>query len=272
MQVCIYVCPPSAIKPMADVARVAFTMHELDHLPEGKLTWPTILNSLDLLITPTGWNRSIWRKLGVTVPIEVAPLGIDPSIYFPSTGGTCRFLSVHENLGSPSSRENWLDTLKAYFAAFSASDPVVLTIKTWKWKEASWAQAVEDVAREQGKAETDRPRLEVIGAHQTSSEMRALYQSAWLFLKNANREGWSLPSTEAIACGTRVAASRIQPLVSHLPAGTRWFTLGDHNELKYLFRRELQDFKDHLRRCQRHPILQTAKLVEQHLQRHIALD
>ena len=60
--------------------------------------------------------------------------------------------------------------------------------------------------------------------------MRDLYLSAWLFVKNANREGWGLPATEAVACGIRVAASEIQPLRSHLPAGTRWFRLGDTAE------------------------------------------
>ena len=36
-----------------------------------------------------------------------------------------------------------------------------------------------------------------------------------------------MPCTEAIACGTPVAATAIEPLLSHLPQDTRWFGPGD---------------------------------------------
>ena len=114
MDACLFVCPPSAIQRSHDVPAAAFTMHELDHLPEAKKAWPEILNGLDLLITPTSWNRRVWELVGVKIQIDVVPLGIDVDSYFPVTGRSCVFLAVHENLGSGSSRENWHDTLTAY--------------------------------------------------------------------------------------------------------------------------------------------------------------
>ncbi len=92
--------------------------------------------------------------------------------------------------------------------------------------------------------------------------MRALYQQAWLFLKNANREGWSMPCTEALACGTPVAATRIEPLLSHLPQETRWFDPGSVEQLRAVLEREYTRFRSHLRLAQRNDAEVMTKLVE----------
>ena len=119
MELALFICPPDKIKFGRQVRSAAITMHELDHLPEAKRDWVEILNRLDLVITPTEWNREVWERAGVSTPIEVVPLGIDPELYFPATGRRCTFLCVHENLGGETSRENWHDTLRAYLATFS---------------------------------------------------------------------------------------------------------------------------------------------------------
>ena len=114
MELVLFICPPGNIRFGRPVPCAAITMHELDHLPEAKQHWPAVLNRLDLVITPTEWNREVWQREGVTTPIAVVPLGVDPSLYFPVTGRCCTFMCVHENLGGDSSRENWRETLLAY--------------------------------------------------------------------------------------------------------------------------------------------------------------
>jgi len=262
MELALFICPPGKIKFGRSVRSAAITMHELDHLPESKRDWVDILNRLDLLITPTAWNRDVWRQVGVTVPIEVVPLGIDTESYFPLTGRRCTFLCVHENLGGDSSREDWLDTLRAYLGAFTADDDVRLVVKTWKWKPAEFAAARLGVLAELGVGEEQAAEIDVIDGVLDADRMRDLYQRAWLFLKNANREGWSMPCTEALACGTPVAASRIQPLLSHLGEDTRWFEQGDVAGLRAVLEREYARFRSHLRLAQRHDAADMAKLVE----------
>ena len=102
-----------------------------------------------------------------------------------------------------------------------------LVVKTWKWKPTEYKQARIELLAELGLDEARAAAIEVLDAVLSAVQMRELYQRAWLFLKNANREGWSVPCTEAIACGTPVAATRIEPLLSHLPEETRWFDPGD---------------------------------------------
>lgn len=262
MELALFICPPGKIKFGRQVRSAAITMHELDSLPESKRDWTEILNRLDLVITPTAWNREIWERAGVTTPIEVIPLGVDPELYFPATGLRCTFLCIHENLGGETSRENWCETLRAYLSAFRGEEGVRLVIKTWKWKPDEFQVALEAVLDELGLDETEAAEIEVLDAVLSSNEMRDLYQRAWLLIKNANREGWSMPCTEAIACGTPVAATRIQPLLSHLPENTRWFDLGDADELQRILRREHARFVSRLRLAQRHDACVTAKLVE----------
>jgi glycosyltransferase involved in cell wall biosynthesis len=244
------------------VHSVAITMHELDHLPDSKHDWTEALNQLDLVITPTNWNLEVWERAGVTTPIQVVPLGVDSELYFPVTGRRCTFLCVHENLGGETSRENWKQTLRVYLETFTRDDDVRLVVKTWKWKPEEFQAARAEVLGELGLDEAEAAEIEVLDAVLSADEMRDLYQRAWLLIKNANREGWSMPCTEAIACGTPVAATRIEPLLSHLPEDTRWFAPGDVEELQRVLMREHERFLSRLRLAQRHDATVTAKLVE----------
>jgi glycosyltransferase involved in cell wall biosynthesis len=262
MEVALFICPPGKVKFGRRVHSAAITMHELDHLPPEKLDWVAVLNRLDLVVTPTAWNREVWERAGVSTPIEVIPLGVDPELYFPATGLRCTFLCVHENLGGETSRENWLQTLRAYLQTFTREDDVRLVIKTWKWKPERFRAARQALLEELGVKEADAAGVEVLDGVLPPEQMRALYQGAWLFVKNANREGWSMPCTEAIACGTPVAATAIEPLLSHLPDGTRWFEPGDVQELGRILGREHARFRSRLRLARRHDASVTARLVE----------
>jgi glycosyltransferase involved in cell wall biosynthesis len=305
MEVALFICPPGKIKFGRQVRTAAITMHELDHLPDSKREWAEVLNRLDLVLTPTEWNREVWRRAGVTTPVKVVPLGVDPELYYPATGRRCTFLSVHENLGGETSREDWRHTLRAYLEAFAGVEDVRLVVKTWKWKPGEFERAHEQTLAELGLAPNGArdgagarlngvgegaetggggattsgaeaagaarttagaagaaPEIEVIDRVLAAEEMRALYQGAWLFLKNANREGWSMPCTEALACGTPIAATRIEPLLSHLPEQTTWFEPGDVEELQRILRREHARFRSRLRLAQRHDATAMTRLVE----------
>jgi glycosyltransferase involved in cell wall biosynthesis len=270
IDVCLYTSPPWSMRKvhLPGARRVGFTMHELEELQEGKRDWPDILNTLDLVLTPTAWNRSVWRRLGVRTPIEVVPLGVDPAAYFPGTGHACVFLAVHESLGSPHSRENWGDTLKAYYSAFTAPDRVLLRIKTWKWDPERFE--AQRLVEARGRATDELPPVEVVDTALSHAQMRALYLESSLFLKNANREGWSIPCTEAMACGTQVAATSIEPLRSHLPASTLWFAPGDWRGLRELLRRCHREFSADREERRRYASSLTCRLVSESLKRHFS--
>src|SRR5207237_661162 len=145
-------------------------------------------------------------------------------------------------------------------------DAITWRIKTWKWKPEAFEDARAEVAGEQSIDLADLPAIEVIDGALDAAAMRELYQSAWLFIKNANREGWGLPATEAVACGARVAATRIQPLISHLPEDTRWFELGDRKQLSELLTNEYRAFVADRDVRRGHTWAKTAELVARSLE------
>ena len=62
--------------PLRSDKLVLFTMFESPTLPEG---WVESVNNMaDLLIVPSKWNQKIFDEAGVTVPIAVVPLGVNP--------------------------------------------------------------------------------------------------------------------------------------------------------------------------------------------------
>src|SRR5208283_3119352 len=129
------------------------------------------------------------------------------------------FLAVHEALGEPQphTREDWTETLRAYYTAFTAADSVLLRIKTWKWYPDEFEQARRSIATEHTNAD-GHPPVEIVDATLSHEQMRALYLGSAMFVKNANREGWSIPCSEAVACGTPVASTDIPVLRSYLPS------------------------------------------------------
>ncbi|MBX9623455.1 MAG: glycosyltransferase [Gemmataceae bacterium] len=61
-----------------DRRTAAFTMWETDALPPAAVR---SLNRCGLVVVPSQWGADCFRANGVTVPIEVVPLGYDPEVF-----------------------------------------------------------------------------------------------------------------------------------------------------------------------------------------------
>lgn len=175
---------------------VFYTMHESETFEGDKADWPELLNKCKLIITPTVWNQGVFVKAGVTVPIVVVPLGTDTRFYHPYVAHD-RFnvLTVHEAFGAESSRENWKMTLEAFNELFADKTNVNLTVKSWNIK-----QDVVEELRKSGAMD----KVTLMSMSLERGAMASLYQQHFVFVKNSNREGWSIPLTEAMACGMPV--------------------------------------------------------------------
>jgi glycosyltransferase involved in cell wall biosynthesis len=262
MEAALFICPLSRIKFGRQVATAAIVMHELDAMHGDGTESIDILNRLDLAIVPAERDRALCEHVGVSTPVAVVPLGIDPELYFPVTGRRCTFLCVHEGLGNDVARANWRQTLRSYFSTFTHEQKVRLVINTWKWEPERFEAARLEVLAELGVDASAAPPVEVLDGGMPAERMRDLYQRAWLFIENTSHECWSVACTEAQACGTPVAATDMRALYSQLPDGTKWFGDGHGRQLENILEREYLRFMVHLRNCQRHSGAATAKLVE----------
>ncbi len=111
--------------------------------------------------------------------------------------------------------------------------------------------------------------MEVVDATLSHAEMRALYLESALFVKNANREGWSVPCSEAVACRTPVAATDIPVLRSHLPSTTRWFPVGDWRLLSAHLVDRYRRFSVELQQSHLYTDALMCRLVSEGLEQHL---
>jgi len=227
--VALWIRPPHYVK-YPEFAKgkknVFFTMHETEVFEGWKSDWPELLNRCDAVITPTQWNKDVFKKHGVKIPIYVVPLGVNSKDFSGSRPYNFSILTLHDALGKENSRENWKDTLKAYYDAFYGEhhSDVRLTIKSYNINYAQYNRDLNEARA--GRDHGNLPMINIIDLNLTKEGLNRLYGCHHVFIKNANREGWSLPLWEAMSAGCKVIHSDLPVFSDVDPRFTRSFTLG----------------------------------------------
>jgi glycosyltransferase involved in cell wall biosynthesis len=190
--------------------RVGFTMHEVDRLP---VEWVAQANQMDELWTPTQWGAEVFAASGVTRPVYVVPLGVDPARYTPGPprarlAGRTVFLSVFEW----GARKGWDLLLRTYRAAFRPSDPVLLVLKV------DHRAPGPNPAREIAALLPDpSPQVALLYNQALSADrLVELYRAADCFVLPTRGEGWGMPVLEAMACGVPAIATDWSGLTAFL--------------------------------------------------------
>ncbi|NJO04914.1 MAG: glycosyltransferase family 4 protein, partial [Chloroflexaceae bacterium] len=182
--------------------RIGFTMHEADRLPAS---WVAQANLMHEVWTTSTWGAEVFGASGVQRPISVIPLGVDTEHFSPAAAPrpllTERtvFLSVFE--WGP--RKGWDVLLRAYRAAFRATDPVLLLLKL------DCRQPAVNPLRAMAHLLPDpSPPVGVLYNQNLSGEqLNALYQCADCFVLPTRGEGWGMPILEAMACAVPAIAT-----------------------------------------------------------------
>jgi glycosyltransferase involved in cell wall biosynthesis len=245
--VVLWIRPPHYIKNHEfDVKKknVIFTMHESDTFNDWKSDWPKLLNKVDAIITPTEWNKQVFIKNGVTKPIFVVPLGVNPNDFHGAKDYVFSILTLHDRLGSDSSRENWKDTLTAYYQAFkdNNSSSVSLTIKSYNINRSKYESFINGL--KENYIGNNFPPINIVDINLVAQDLNNLYANHWLFIKNANREGWSLPLIEAMSCGLPIAHTDIPVLDWTKDYRERYvFKVGDVEGLKNILLDKFKHWK-----------------------------
>lgn len=210
----IYLQPaaPDGFRPRPGRFTVGLTMTERESLAGylPRLDWTARCNAMDLILTPSEWNRAVFERHGIR-NVVVTPLGVDERSYRPRPVG---FLSVLTGYGQPGSRANWRDLVDCFKEEFAGQDDVVLTIvsqlRRRPFQYAGVREALRtfprDVAEHVRARRRPLPRVVVQdGGGFSQDQMRALYQAHDVYVAYS-REGWGLPALEAMACALDVIA------------------------------------------------------------------
>lgn len=181
--------------------RIGYTMLEVDRLPAE---WVRQANQMDEVWTTSSWGAEVFHASGISRPIHVIPLGVDPQIFRPgpmrsNLSERTVFLSVFEW----SVRKGWDILLRAYRRAFNASDPVLLVLKI-----DSRAPVPNPLQELHGLLPQPAPPVGVLYNQPLSSaRMAELYRSADCFVLPSRGEGWGMPILESMACGVPAIAT-----------------------------------------------------------------
>ena len=167
------------------------------------------------------------RDSGVTVPIRVVGNGVDApdpeaTIDAPELDGLTGFTFLHISSALPRKGTDVL--LRAYFAACSGADDVVLVLKTFPNPH----NAVGGLLEELRAAHADPPEVRWIDRDLDDIELAALYGLADCYVHPARGEGFGLPVAEAMLAGVpviSVAWSGLADFVSEDTAVTVPYTL-----------------------------------------------
>ncbi len=204
---------------------IGMTTWETDRLPAP---WPGYINGVERVIVPCEWNREVFARSGVTVPIHVVPHISDAAA--PCAGRVAAPFSwsrpfVVTAVGVWGSRKNMAGVVSAYLGAFGARDPTVLVLKTTgrDLTRSCLGRYPVPVAATIAAIRLRRrslARIELVTEHLSEGEIARLHARADCYLSMSRGEGWGL--------GAFDAATRGCPVISPVHGGPRDYLGDDH--------------------------------------------
>jgi len=197
--------------------------YELDMFP-GKglrIGWPIFelnrfndremhnLSNVDNLIVCSDWAKNVIKENGIDVPVTVAPLGIDPKIFFVDEAERAKRAywqkdtTIFINMGKWEKRKGHDELIAAFCAAFQPGDNVEL----WMINDNPFI-GHENFQWKQKYASTNMvghikffPRLD------SHDQIRKIFNHVDCGVFPSHAEGWNLEIPELMACGAHIIST-----------------------------------------------------------------
>jgi glycosyltransferase involved in cell wall biosynthesis len=169
---------------------IAYTMFEADRLPES---WVAAINACAACLVPSAWCREVFLENGVSVPITVAPWGVDPDAYWFIDRASVSLANAEARpytflwSGTPDLRKGWDVAYRAFRFAFGDRADVQLLMH---FREAL-----------PGNPRFTDPNVRALVTKLDLYQWRSLLTHADCFVFPSRGEGWGLPPREAAATG-----------------------------------------------------------------------
>lgn len=180
----LMLCPPHHV-PAPNKKVIYYTMWETTELTGLSVA---LLNRAKAVVVPSRWCKENFVASGVTVPIFVVPLGIDPEVFThkPVILGPGRVFGTAGRLAHGQVRKGVRGVIRAFKEAFRHGEDVQLRVKLHPDCDCP--------------EEADR-RITFTRAHLSERQVAEWIHGIDCFVSGATGEGWGLWQHQALACG-----------------------------------------------------------------------
>lgn len=187
---------PNSFTSVINKRKIGFTMFETSKLPRtsgipndwaGETGNPEVnINKMDMVLVPCEHNKKLLEKEGVTIPIKVVHLGVDPE-HFKKIIRPKRDTFTFLSLGTLTIRKNPGAIIGAFLELFKDNPNVRLVLKTQSGTL--------------GHIQFPYKNIQIIDEYSTPEQILVYYRDADAFLFPTRGEGFGLPPMEAMATG-----------------------------------------------------------------------
>jgi glycosyltransferase involved in cell wall biosynthesis len=197
-------------------SHVGYTVWETSDLPKH---FPSLINQVDRVLVPSFFNRPIFRRSGVDIPVYVVPHILNKVSSQADTAIDELRMKLEVPIGNTvfysintwTARKALWDLVHDYLAAFTIDDPVSLVIKTSRRGPSNEADPnqhdttliISEIATRFAKP----AHIKVINYKLANDEITALHQLGDCFVSTSHSEGWGLGMFEAAGAGNPVIAT-----------------------------------------------------------------
>jgi len=187
------------------------TVWETTRIPKR---WVGPINQADAVCVPSLHNKQALRNSGIKIPIYLVPHGVHARSFtprkkkLPSKKNRERFVFI--SVFGFQHRKNPEALLRAYWEEFSASDNVLLIIKTngyAPYENKHWIRNRIQTYKAGLNLRKSTAPIKIITGHIHAKSLRNLYARAHAFVLPTRGEGVGLPFLEAMASGLPVIAT-----------------------------------------------------------------